>query len=1069
MTSSVYKTSLQRDPHGPATEYAPPNFNEYNLIEAEEKFGIADPVDIDQFRLEAAIVDVVNELKTAGISMCKPLTAQESVFGNEIVYPMNLNTSAGFPYRGKKKKWIVENTDYISRFNSLYEQLDTAPLRLPAGISFKDEIRPLRKNGLPRAFVIMGIDYVGVARMLGAEFDAKIADTLATTGIGIGHNYLQGGWQTLLNRHGRKMYHLDGDYSNWDGKLPPAVIKAIARVRSQFMPSHCTNKIMNLYMDLAFCPLVYHDGTVRMRFGGIPSGHASTATDNSIGNKIILKYTLWMPDIDRFVMQDLDELSKRTLLQRWEGKYRKLKFVDSIYGDDNIISSDEQFDVSLMVENMKQIGMTYTGADKGLPRWKSLDQVEFLKFSTVIINQRWLAYRPGLDRVLAILAFRKEPTVEHFIARARMAYMLAYNHPDRDIVFDVVERMTRSYVYDEETAENVFAHIVDPFFHVFMMRGVHLRNPNEVKDANVTQNFQRSIELTQAKDMAKGGEKVVTTTKVVEKPKGQRPPRGRRARNKQQVVVTEKVMVKPRGPKPKPVRKPRRVQQGKRAFANLQNKGRGLLAQLNSNVMHSSSTNFIVEACSPWEQIDEMCGIPDGIGGSVIVQKLATTNTVGKPNWTLTASPPEVAPPQWNLMISQTSLPGIEYVALRWGNTNAYNAIITANPTFTPWQVFARGWANGAPPAVRTNVWIPIYDGVFPATPPPNVVMEVYFAQDVTVADIESLASKIRLIGRSTKSVLSASALHNEGMIFFAKHPMEHQNISASEVSTMAVQLMKLGFKATPEMMRLVPREMMERHKIFPDDVSQVSFSEDEDIEIMASETTVDDLQGLFKKMNVKHQVNLPEDGTKRARQLKHNLRTETMTNPQVLLAPLPSTPNELQNFDRNGFTSHAAKHGGLTIATFTEPITGQEMNAESHPSDFIITSDKEQSTLITQTPLFSGMSGFNHYWDTQLYQQISTEGSVTISTNAYIEFVPALESQVAAYASKSAPKDDMALKFVANIQRSIKHGFNSNANDGGGLFGMLESWIRKIPVVGDIAGGIFGGLRGTANKLAFG
>lgn len=1057
------KTSLQLDPFGPPTDFASPNFCENNLIEAEEKFGIADPVEIDEERLQRAIDKVVSDLKAAGITTCRALSAEEAVFGSDKVYPMNLLSSAGYPYRGKKKKWVVENEDYKKLLDDGFNSLEDQPMRDPATIAFKDEIRPLRKNGKPRAFVIMGFKYIGVARMLAGEMDAKIADNLATTGIGIGHNYLQGGWQTLLNRHGRKKYHTDADYENWDGKLPPALIRAICIVRKAFMPEKYWNKLDHLYMDLAFCPLIYHDGSVRMRFGGIPSGHASTATDNSIANLIALRYAVG----DEPIL--------------------------SVYGDDNIISTDQRLVMEHIVQSMRELGMTFTGADKGTPRWKELDQVEFLKFSTIVTEDgKWYAYREGLDRVRAILSFRKESTVEHFIARARMAYMLAYNHPQRHILFMDILRMTQSYVSNDIAAANVFDEIVNPFFHTYMMRGVHLLDSKGLKDANVEQNidyiFGEDFNTVTQYQMAPKKEVITTTTKVVGKPKGQRPPRGRRNKGKGPKQETVTKVIKEVGPS-------NRNQFGRKNGANAGRNRRtkqlggrahrGIMAQLNANVMHSSSTNFIVEACSPWEQMEEMTGIPDGIGGSVIVQRLVTTQTAQSLPVYLqpadpTAEPPtsaELDPTHWNLLISQSSLPGVEYMAMQWKDTITFTTFMNGiSPTFgsqTPWGVFTQCWANQPVPAVRFNNWIPLYV----STSGSQVIAYVYFAQDPTVKDIESIASRIRLIGRSNKSVMSASALHNEGMAFFCKHPMEKTELSPTEDTTLVLQLMKLGFKTTPEMMALVSKQNLEVAGIHPEDLSQASFSDDEE-EVLGDDLTTagellrkeyKDARGGRHAITREMEVKLPTTGTKRAIQLRNNLRTETINFGQVILGAVPSTPTEMQNFDRNGFTSHPAKRGGLVIATFAEPITGQEMNADGIVSSFLIGANKQLSGSVTGTPLFQSMPGFNHYWDTVLYEQISKEASVTISTNAFIEFVPALDSQVASYASKSAVKDDMALKFVANIQRSIKHGFDSNANDGGGLFGWLESAIRKIPIIGDIAGGVFGGLRGTASKLAFG
>jgi hypothetical protein len=402
---SFFTTHLFKDPRyqGPQTGYVPPQFVGEGAKESLDKFKHQNHTVPNQNLLDQAISRVIDKMSRVWSSVnSEPLTFDDALYGNECVDALPADTSPGWPWTdlGYKTKGDVcvsdESREQIERD---WDNLDS-PDYVPTGwsINLKDELRPVAKAHKPRAFMGGPIEMVIHGKRLFGQQDAAIASHPLSSPVRVGFTPFHGGMRALWRKHCKYSYHWDGDYHNWDGSVPPWLFEACMRVRMRYLSPCVWQRVWNYYRVLCFAAMIDPRSTLFEKFGGMPSGTYTTATDNSIMNAIVL---------EMFAITQKAELEV------------------SVYGDDNLVSTNDNLDIGSIREFMLTLGLDYTSAEKdGPPYFKQLVDCTFLKcqFSHDACRYPWRDWQ----RIFAVLEWTKSLDHDIYISRLNSCLLLAY-------------------------------------------------------------------------------------------------------------------------------------------------------------------------------------------------------------------------------------------------------------------------------------------------------------------------------------------------------------------------------------------------------------------------------------------------------------------------------------------------------------------------------------------------------------------------------------------------------------------------------------------------------------------
>lgn len=171
------------------------------------------------------------------------------------------------------------------------------------------------------------------------------------------------------------------------------------RVRMHYLQREQWQRVWNYYRSVSFAAMADPYGALLDKFGGMPSGTYTTATDNSLMNLIVLRM--------------------------YEEYTNSNDFIISVYGDDNLVSTDKELDLSGLREFMLNLGLDYTSAEKdGDPYFKPLTECTFLKmhFSPDESRYPWREW----ERVYAILEWQKQESADVYYSRINSTLLLSW-------------------------------------------------------------------------------------------------------------------------------------------------------------------------------------------------------------------------------------------------------------------------------------------------------------------------------------------------------------------------------------------------------------------------------------------------------------------------------------------------------------------------------------------------------------------------------------------------------------------------------------------------------------------
>ncbi|ABF51181.1 polyprotein [rhinovirus B35] len=342
------------------------------------------------------------------------LTLKEALYGVDGLEPIDVTTSAGYPYvsLGIKKRDILNRETQEVEKMKFY--LDKYGIDLPLVTYIKDELRSVDKVRLGKSRLIEASslnDSVNMRMKLGNLYKAfhKNPGTITGSAVGCDPDTFWSVIPCLMDGH-----LMAFDYSNFDASLSPVWFTCLERVLLKLGFEHS-----NLIQTICNTHHIFKDEIYTVK-GGMPSGCSGTSIFNSMINNIIIRTLI----LDAYKGIDLD----------------KLKVI--AYGDDLIVSYPFELDPGVLASHGKNYGLTITPPDKSEKfekmTWENLtflkryfkpdEQFPFLVHPVMPMQDIYESIRWTKDpkntqdhvRSLCMLAWHSgQKEYEHFIERIR--------------------------------------------------------------------------------------------------------------------------------------------------------------------------------------------------------------------------------------------------------------------------------------------------------------------------------------------------------------------------------------------------------------------------------------------------------------------------------------------------------------------------------------------------------------------------------------------------------------------------------------------------------------------------
>ena len=380
---------------------------------------------------------------------CRVLTIDEAIFGVEPTDPylgciksLNLNSSCGKVWERLKKgakvgkrSWIDLDTRWVDPFFRQAVELQMAEWeqgirRLdPFSMECKSELRKPPKHLVPRMYNSGDMVSLVNTKRLFAGVVALIQQHWLSTGVTVGMN-CHVDFRVLCKKlQSRGLRVFDGDFKNFDGKLP---VQFMERVMFYLI---CFNKNGG-YTDANIRACHTADNSIRFAMlvalgmlllmsRGNPSGNFLTTQLNSFCVKGALRY-VWMI------------LTKGTKYHSMQAYNEHV--VEVANGDDNVVnvSADasvffNQVTVSEVFNN--HVGMEYTDASKTgvMTPFKMINEITYLKRTMTVSEAGALDLESILESVLWLK--RGVSSYDAFDCTLSSALMEMFHHGEEKFVW----------------------------------------------------------------------------------------------------------------------------------------------------------------------------------------------------------------------------------------------------------------------------------------------------------------------------------------------------------------------------------------------------------------------------------------------------------------------------------------------------------------------------------------------------------------------------------------------------------------------------------------------------------
>jgi hypothetical protein len=261
----------------------------------------------------------------------------------------------------------------------------------------KDETRDISKvrMGKTRLFSSAMLDFIVAIKMYFGGFVGFMMSRCVLSECAVGINPYED-WDFLsrrITRHSTRV--MDGDFSDYDGSLMPQILWSICDIINLWYSDDNDDVRKVFWID--FVNSVHVNGEyVYYWTHSNPSGNPLTTVINSMYNSIAFRYVYYRAF--NFMLPALKEFDVHAVI--------------CSYGDDNVINISDHVKSILtpqvIVDGFRELGMTYTSPDKkGLPMFKELNEVSFLKRKFVLENEKYIC-QLDFETVRQMLYFKKK-------------------------------------------------------------------------------------------------------------------------------------------------------------------------------------------------------------------------------------------------------------------------------------------------------------------------------------------------------------------------------------------------------------------------------------------------------------------------------------------------------------------------------------------------------------------------------------------------------------------------------------------------------------------------------------
>lgn len=384
--------------------------------------------------------------------------------GVNFVDKINRNTSAGFPWKTTKRKFLTKrecsthphcmeaDAEILARSKRIEEIYASGQRVYPifAG-NLKDEALPKAKceNGKTRVFSGAPFDWTIVVRKYFLSIIRVVQNNPELFECSVGISAQSKAWHELrehMVQHGEDRV-FDGDYAKFDKKMSPIIILeafnilvALAEKSGNYDETQI--RIMRgIAIDVAF-PVIEFNGDLVQFFGSNPSGHPLTVIINSLANSLYMRYAY-------------NHLCPYETVPPFQDMVTLMT-----YGDDNMCGVNKEctwFNHTTVQEFFATVGITYTMADKNTASvpFLHIDQISFLK-------RKW-RFDEDLGAYVCPL---EEKSIHKMLTRVVRDY-------------DVSQELQATSILDTACREyfwygrSVFEKKRKEFIHVFNMRGLN--------------------------------------------------------------------------------------------------------------------------------------------------------------------------------------------------------------------------------------------------------------------------------------------------------------------------------------------------------------------------------------------------------------------------------------------------------------------------------------------------------------------------------------------------------------------------------------------------------------------
>ncbi|BAC11812.1 polyprotein [Norwalk-like virus] len=296
---------------------------------------------------------------------------------------LDKTTSSGHPYHKRKNDdwngttFIGELGEQAAHANNMYEQgKSMKPLYTAA---LKDElVKPEKVYQKIKKRLLWGADLstvIRAARAFGPFCDA-IKPHVIKLPIKVGMNSIEDG-PMIYAEHARFKNHFDADYSAWDSTQNRQIMTESFSIMCRLT---ATPELASVVAKDLLAPSEMDVGDYIIRVKeGLPSGFPCTSQVNSINH--------WL--ITLCALSEVTGLSPDVI---------QSQSYFSFYGDDEIVSTDIDFDPSRLTQVLKEYGLRPTRPDKSEGPIVLRRQIDGLVFLRRTISKDAAGFQGRLDR-----------------------------------------------------------------------------------------------------------------------------------------------------------------------------------------------------------------------------------------------------------------------------------------------------------------------------------------------------------------------------------------------------------------------------------------------------------------------------------------------------------------------------------------------------------------------------------------------------------------------------------------------------------------------------------------------